>query len=297
MRNNSSRFASRSRSFATRASDSKSNSDAVQPVVNEKRKNREKIVFKDHFPPNTSVHSSEGTASLVKNKSIQRVKSLAVLVAISIAVALFSILYGLWATTTAQASIEHTSSNSAKTLVSTVDIAAGDILSLDYFEVKEIPEAFRSTELVDVEALEGSLLNSRALVDMPAGTQLSSSFITGNEGGNKLAAQLPRGMEAVTINVDAESGLAGRIGVYDYVRIVTVEGTSEGGSFLNTLCSRVRVLAVGENISSSEGTYSSLTVEVTPDEANAIRKAQQMGTVSLTLLSSLDTLVEGESHG
>lgn len=228
----------------------------------------------------------------------RRVKRLVGLVALSACVAFISIVYGLWAQVSSDAAVSAATSGELPTLVARNAINAGEPINLQALDTKNIPAAFRIATALEPEALEGSGIEGRrALVDIPAGTQITSSFVTGASDSGHLAAQLASGMEGVTLSVDAQTGLAGRIKPFDQVRVVSAEGASSGTSALTTLCESARVVALGEGAMGGESLYSSLTIEVTPSQANAIREAQYAGHVSLLLRSTNDALVLGDSHG
>ena len=203
----------------------------------------------------------------------------------------------MWAHASSSAAVGAATSGAQPTLVAAADIRAGDALTEQSVRLEDVPAAFRSPAALGADALQqGSALGSRALVDIPAGSQITASFVTGS-GGGRLAADLDAGMEAVTIGVDSETGLAGRIRVYDAVRVVSAEGASAGTSLLTTLCDSARVVAVGDEASAAGAPYTSVTVEVDPSQADAVREAQYAGKVSLVLLSAQDALGEGEAHG
>lgn len=228
---------------------------------------------------------------------VRRAKRLAAVAAASAAVAFASVAYGLWAHASSSAAVGAATSGAQPTLVAVADIRAGDALTEQTVRLEDVPAAFRSPAALGADALQqGSALGSRALVDIPAGSQITASFVTGS-GGGRLAADLGAGMEAVTIGVDSETGLAGRIRVYDAVRVVSAEGASAGTSLLTTLCDSARVVAVGDEASAAGAPYTSVTVEVDPSQADAVREAQYAGKVSLVLLSAQDALGEGEAHG
>lgn len=206
------------------------------------------------------------------------------------AVALASVGYGTWATASSHAAVEEATSGALPVLVAAADIRAGDRISTESFDVKEVPRAYRSDGALGAEVLADGSVQGRALVDIPAGSLVSSSFVTGVQGDGRLSAELAAGMEAVTVAVDSETGLAGHVRPYDAVRVVSVEGASAGTSLLDTICERARVVAVGEEANAGEISYTSVTVEVSSDEADAVREAQYAGKVSLVLLASEDAL-------
>ena len=247
----------------------------------------------------SSLTSDWSTADQSSNgrRDPRRVKRLAAVAAASVAVAFASVAYGLWAQATASAAVEAATSGARPTLVATADIQAGDLLTGASLEAWDVPAAFRASTALGAEGLEdGAVEGRRALVDIPAGAQITASVVTGSGGDGRLAADLRAGMEAVTVGVDTETGLAGRIRVYDTVRVVSAEGASSGTSLLTTLCERARGVAVGEG-AGGEGPYASVTVEVEPSQADAVREAQFAGRVSLILVASEDALEGGEDHG
>lgn len=220
-----------------------------------------------------------------------RVKRLAAIVAVSVSLAVVSLAYGVWSSAASRAEVERVTMGSLPTLVAASDIHAGDLLSSETVEVRDVPASYRASSALDGEALNfgGAVQGSRALVDIPAGAQISSSLVTG-AGGDRLAAELAAGKQAVTLAVDVEAGLAGHVRPYDTVRIVSVEGASSGEAFLETVCERARVVAVGDDVAGVQSGSASVTVEVSPDEADAVREAQFAGRVSLVLVAADDAV-------
>ena len=98
------------------------------------------------------------------------------------------------------------------------------------------------------------------------------------------------------MSVDDETGVAGQVKPYDAVRIVSTEEASSGAMELQVLVDRARVLAVGGDGYADGASYSAITVEVDPDQADAICQAQVTGRVSVLLLPS-DGLATGGAHG
>lgn len=228
-----------------------------------------------------------------------RVKRLATIAAVSVALALTSVAYGLWSAAASRAAVEHATAGALPTLVAAADIRAGDAIAAEAVEVRDVPASYRATSALGGEALDadGAVSGGRALVDIPAGTQLSSSFVTGAGGGDRLSAELGTGMQAVTLAVDVETGLAGHVRPYDTVRIVSAEGASAGEAFLETVCERARVVAIGDDAAGVQSGSASVTVEVSPDEADAVREAQFAGRVSLVLVAADDGFGEATVDG
>lgn len=220
----------------------------------------------------------------------QRVKRLAAVAAASVAVALVAVAYGTWAALSAQAAVEAAGADAEPTVVMRSEMRAGEVLESSSLEVCSVPRALRVEGALGADALEGatSVLGKRILVDLPAGSQLTSAVVAGSAEGSRLSAALASGMQAVTVAVDAESGLAGQLRPSDRVRVVGLEGAASGEAFLSTICDDVRVLALDADRMGSDGAYTSVTLEVSLAQADAVRAAQWAGKVSLVLASALD---------
>ena len=126
------------------------------------------------------------------------------------------------------------------------------------------------------------------------GSQLTNASTAGKDNPESLAAAIGDGMEAVTISVDAQSGMGGMLRVNDRVKVIQPNDGSLGGDGFTVIADSVRIAALDGNFSSGSGSsdgYSTVTLEVTPEQAGKIRTA---GGLTLTLPSSADTTESGE---
>ena len=229
---------------------------------------------------------------------VRRCKQMSAIVAASVAVACVSIGYALWQTAASQSAVDQATRDSAAVWVASRDVKAGELIDAESLSAVEVPAAFRSAAALSAETTDSSSspVGARALVDIPAGSQLCGTLLTGSGSDGRLAAQLAAGAEAVSLSVDDETGVAGQVKPYDMVRIVSIEDTSSGVVESQTLTERARVVAVGGDGYVDGASYSAVVVEVTPDEADAIRQAQVSGKVSVQLLASEGTLM-GDANG
>lgn len=220
-----------------------------------------------------------------RNGEAARVKTLSAVAGASVAVALLCACYGIWTSVNAQSAIDAARVGTAPTLVANTEIKAGQALEASMFEVKDVPEAFRAQGALDASALsgDGAVTGHLALSDIAQGAQMTPSMVAGTGAATTVAAALGEGMEAVSIAVDAETGVAGNLHQGDAVRIVSVATSASGEAVAATLASGVRVVALDGALSGSNGTYASVTVEVAPEVADAVRAAQAAGGVSLAL--------------
>jgi pilus assembly protein CpaB len=150
------------------------------------------------------------------------------------------------------------------------------------------------------------LLGTVVRYPVTEGQPLTRGALVGPKDRGFLAAALGPGMRAVTVPVNASTGVAGFVFPGDRVDIVLtqeVEGGGEGPPLRvsETIVRNVRVLATDQRIDSKgeDGkteikTFSNVTMEATPRIAEKIAVAQSMGTLSLSLRSLADNTSELE---
>ncbi|WP_051503962.1 Flp pilus assembly protein CpaB [Sphingomonas jaspsi] len=119
---------------------------------------------------------------------------------------------------------------------------------------------------------------------------LLASDLTGEGEGASIAALLPDGMRAATIRINDVSGVAGFVNPNDVVDVL-ITRQSPGGAQQNVtdvLLQNVRVLAKGQSTKDAgqpdqASVDRSVTVEVSPIDAQKLVLGQQLGSLSLVL--------------
>ncbi len=144
-----------------------------------------------------------------------------------------------------------------------------------------------------IKDFEGAVV--RASVN--AGEPLTEQRVVHPGDRGFLAAVLEPGMRAVSVPVNATSGISGFVFPGDWVDVIlTVRLTvkSEDGKdsqtryFSETLLQDVRVLAIDQTVENAEGqaqVAKTATLEVTPKQAEKISLGLEMGDLSLSLRS------------
>lgn len=167
---------------------------------------------------------------------------------------------------------------------------------------KSLPEgAFGS---IDAALSKGSRV---VLSAIGANEPVLLSKLSGPDGRATLSNRLTPGMRAVTIRTDEIAGVGGFVTPGDRVDVVLTRDVGEvdevsanasgaAGSTIATeiVVSNARVLSVGQGADESATTprvVNSVTIEVTPEGAQKVSLARNVGTLSLTLRSA------GESGG
>ena len=149
------------------------------------------------------------------------------------------------------------------------------------------------------------LLGTVVRYPITAGQPLTRGALVGPQDRGFLAAALGPGMRAVTVPVNASTGVAGFVFPGDRVDIVLTQevGGGEGPPLKvsETVVRNVRVLATDQRIDSKgeDGktevkTFSNVTLEATPRIAEKIAVAQSVGQLSLSLRSIADNTSELE---
>ncbi|WP_294380035.1 Flp pilus assembly protein CpaB [uncultured Senegalimassilia sp.] len=219
--------------------------------------------------------------------STARFKQMSAVTAAAVAVAFVAVGYGLWQAGVSHAAVDQATKGARNVVVTTRDVAAGEPFGADAVRLVEVPQAFRQEEALGADALDGvgGVAGARALVSIPANTQLSPQMIAGSAADGRLAAQLAAGMEAVSLSVNDETGVAGQVQPFDEVRVVCVTEAAGGVVDLDELCPSARVMSVGGDGAGEGAAYSAITLELTPEQADAVRRAQASGTISVQLVA------------
>jgi pilus assembly protein CpaB len=134
---------------------------------------------------------------------------------------------------------------------------------------------------------------------MVAGDPIRNPNVVMAKGSGYMAAVLPQGMRAVSIDITPESGAAGFILPDDRVDVMLTghdkaaeKATGEESIVSQTILRNVQVLAVDQSIDQKGGTTVAIaktaTLELTESQAETLAASRQRGAISLTLRSLLD---------
>jgi pilus assembly protein CpaB len=143
-----------------------------------------------------------------------------------------------------------------------------------------------------VASLKDSVVRSHFVAGEPIREEKLSRISSG-----LLAAILPPGKRAVAIRVSAENTAGGFIlpnDRVDVIQTITKPGQdgSVGGNLSRTILRNIRVLAVDQNADDPKGQTvvgKTATLELSPDQAEAVATGQITGVLSLALRSVADS--------
>lgn len=190
-------------------------------------------------------------------------------------------------------STESQGAASTQVLVAAADIPAGSFVRADYhlamadWPANNITDAMFTSATSTAADFEGAVSRRAIRKGEPITT---GTLVKSNEGGF-MSAVLDAGKRAVSISVDATSGNAGFIFPGDHVDLILthqmdVTGGVERAS--ETFIEDVRVLAVDQMLENPENVAvlaKTVTLEVSPKQAEEINVAKDLGNISLSLRS------------
>jgi len=184
--------------------------------------------------------------------------------------------------------------NRVKVLVATKDLGAGRILKSDDLQWQAWPEGGLSDSyMLKSEKAEPDLQGTVLRRSLPQGTPVTDQVVVRPGDRGFLAAMLGEGMRAVSVPVDAASGLAGLVYPGDRVDVILTHEIDKDQTDAKierraseTVLNDIRVLALDQRTADDEGKRTvakTATLEVTPRQAERISLAKRMGTLKLSL--------------
>ncbi|MEC7162027.1 MAG: Flp pilus assembly protein CpaB, partial [Pseudomonadota bacterium] len=193
-----------------------------------------------------------------------------------------------------------------KVLVAQRALPVGTIITADALGFQLWPEELvQDAYFLDGEADMSKLLGTVVRHPITAGEPVTQGALVAPGDRGFLAAALAPGMRAITVPVNAQSGVAGFVFPGDRVDMVLTQQVDGEGPSLKaseTILRNLRVLATDQStVSEKDETGSTVvkeirmvTLEVTPQIAEKVAVAQTIGTLSLSLRSLADNQTELE---
>lgn len=189
------------------------------------------------------------------------------------------------------------------------DIPKGREVTRDDFNERLVPELGMRGQAVTKESIP-DIEGRKTVVAHNKNEVLFWSDIEGGDPRSKgLSADIKHMMRAVSINVSGAASVTGMVRPSDHVDVIGTfnfpdsDGKVQRGDLVTcTILQNVLVLAVGRETAKARsgslgtgGGYSTVTLEVTPREAEMLAFAEQMrGRLMLTLRNRNDTSTEKE---
>ena len=169
-----------------------------------------------------------------------------------------------------------------------------------HLEVVQVPRTFfLDTMIDDPEVIERRVPRERIL----AGEPIRAERLADPQAGTGLNALIPKGKRALQVDLSGAAAVAGFINPGDYVDIIfTGQDKELQGRHTTTLLQSKLVLAVGDRMALQDASSRravqapSVTLALTPREAQQVTHAGRTGKVTLTLRNHVD-VTKQEVHG
>lgn len=178
-------------------------------------------------------------------------------------------------------------------LVAKVNLAPGTFLKPNHMSWQVWPDAsLHSTYMRRNSFKIKSLVGAVVRRGIAAGEPMTKGRIVKPGDRGFMAAVLNPGMRAATIRISAVTGVAGFAFPGDRVDIILTHRVTAGGRggrvASETLLTHVRILAIDQNVAENQlkaRVAKTVTLEVTPKQAEYLTVAANLGRLSLTLRS------------
>ena len=210
-----------------------------------------------------------------------------------------------------QQEVDKVLANPQRIIVAATDIPAGTPLREDNITTREVPGQFLPANPLLAQDVN-IYLDQPVSQDIDAGAMMLTSYFAVTRSARTLSGRVPTDERAMTIAVDAISGVGGLLQPGDRVDILgtfpvgqrdelipEASGGESIGYVTMSLLQNVTLLAVGQNIADvaeggqpMRGGYAHVTMALTPDEAELMVIAQTRGELMLLLRNreDLDTV-------
>ena len=171
------------------------------------------------------------------------------------------------------------------------DLPVGQKIKPDSLMLVVVPQdKVQPGAIFDINAVAGRVSKAPIAKGETVVEAMLQPMITGDD----LSSDLPYGMRGFTIAVNEISSVGGFASPGNYVDVMLSAKDSFGQPLSKIVVKKVRVLAVAQSHSFSDATPklgSSITLEVTPEQAQQLDVARSLGTLSLVLRNRNDDKV------
>jgi len=194
-------------------------------------------------------------------------------------------------------------------LVAREALPAGSFVKPDHLRWQAWPDsALAPTYLVKGKGDMNTFVGGVVRQGIAAGEPVTSGRVVTPGDRGFLAAVLAPGMRAVSVSINAETGISGLVFPGDRVDMILSQGIRVSSNEQNTtrrasetVLSDIRVLAIDQNTKDQNekpAVGKTVTFEVTPKQAEVVAVAAELGKLSLSLRSlatSEDTTERGSA--
>ncbi|MFD1703922.1 Flp pilus assembly protein CpaB [Methylopila henanensis] len=185
-------------------------------------------------------------------------------------------------------------------LVAASDIQMGGVIRSEDMRWQAWPEEAASPHFVTkAGAPTAAQDNVGAIARSPfvAGEPIRPDKLIKGSGSGYMAAILPAGMRAISVEISPETGAGGFILPNDRVDVILTRRVQGAGgrdeTYSETIAANIRVLAIDQAVEDKDGQKvvvgKTATLELTPSQSEQLALSRQLGTIALALRSLIDS--------
>lgn len=188
------------------------------------------------------------------------------------------------------------SQRTVRVVVPKEDLAKGTALTAKMVAVREIPAEWAHSNALSPEQFE-RVENQKLAYPAARGEMLLWSLLEGQRAPS-FSSRLATGRRAITVPVNDVNSISGMLEPGDRIDLmVTVK--KDKRAFMFPLMQNVSILATGTRaVVEADGkdgkrTYTTITLEASPDEAQRVLAAREVGSLAAVLRAPGDNLIAG----
>jgi len=164
-------------------------------------------------------------------------------------------------------------------------LVRGEIVAQSDLTLREIPEKYTDSNSI-TSATYDTAVGQRVEFDVESGKPILWAHLEGGQAPT-FSGKVPTGLRAMTIRVDEINSISGFLQPKDRIDLLLTYGGSDTKQIM-PLIQNLNVIATGvqtyvDKQSSAKRSFSTITLQVSPEQAKKITLSQQVGKITAML--------------
>lgn len=201
-------------------------------------------------------------------------------------VAALALAVGGWQTSQAAAVRQKLEGDMQRVVVAAKDVSAGTVLTASDLTEADVPSSYVPATAT---ASAADLVGHAVITDLTEGVPVATAQVQASGTPSSLAAAVGEGDVAYMLDVSGAAGLSPMLSVGDKVNILS--GSGDAGS--SAILTDVKVIALDSALSGKASSYSTVTLDLTAEQAETLFAATEAGGGSYHLTLSPAAATEG----
>lgn len=196
------------------------------------------------------------------------------------AVAVGSLAFAAVEFTVAQDTVAKSQADMIEIVVPKETIKAGTPITADMLEETQVPKRYVPSDAADTSS-KSDLIGKAPVGNLTKGVPISISTVQGSSNPSSISLALASGHVARTFSLDAAASMSPLLKPGDYVTVTATFKAGNGSTQQTVAYQNVKVLATDATLQSSDGSsqsagYSTVTLELTPEQLSEIGSADSI---------------------